>query len=203
LRTETQGNCERKETKRYRSDKLESQEIETYDELGWTIHSKTFYEDSRLSSETEFSFLDPIAFHESKSYAQDGKVALHWAAQTDDPIDRCDFWQYDANSRTALTFSAINKEVISKWRDLQWNQSSPGVVLTRLSHFTTTLVFSETGELTRAVEHHEGRLRAADPDDALAFDGNGALLDRIVYKYTRDGQGGLDIAVRVGLGQTD
>lgn len=189
LRTETEGSCERKETMRYRNRKLKSHEIETYNELGWSIHSQSFYEDGRLSSETDYTFLDPIAFHESKSYAQDGTVALHWASRSDDPIDRYDFWQYDSSGRAVLTFTAINKEIISKWRDPQWNQPSPGVVLTRLAHFTTTVVFSETGELSRTVEHHEGRVRGTEPDDALAFDGNGALLDKIVYKYTRDARG--------------
>jgi len=189
LRTETEGNCERKETKRYRSGKLESHEIETYDELGWSIHSETFYEDGRLSSETDYTFLDPIAFHESKSYAQDGTVALHWASRSDDPIDRYDFSQYDSSGRTVLTFTTLNAEIISKWRSPQWNQSSPAIVRTRLSHFSTTFVFSETGELNRTVEDHEGRERAAAPDDALVFDGNGALVDKIVYEYTRDGHG--------------
>ena len=187
LRTETQGNRERKETKRYRNGKLESHEIETYYELGWSLRSESFYEDGSLSSETDYTFLDPIASQESKSYSQDGKVALHWASRSDDPIDRQDFWQYDSSGRIVLTFTAINKEVISKWRDPQWNQSSPPVILTRLSHFTATVVFSETGELRRTVQHHEGRVQAAEPDDALVFDGNGALLDKILYEYTRDG----------------
>jgi len=189
LRTETQGNCERKETKRYRNGKLESHEVETYFELGWSLHSESFYEDGKLSSETDYTFLAPIAFQESKLYTQDGKVALHWSSRTDDPIDRQDFWQYDPSGRTVMTFTAINQEVISKWRDPQWKQSSLPVILTRLSHFTTTVSFSETGELSRTVQHHEGRARATEPDDTQVFDGNGALLDKIVYKYTRDGHG--------------
>jgi hypothetical protein len=189
LRTETQGNCERKETKRYRNGKLESHEVEIYDELGWSIHSESFYENGQLSSETDYTFLDPLAFQESKSYGQDGTVQFHWAIRSDEPIDRLDFWQYDPNGRTVLTFTAINQEVVSKWQDPQWKQSSPAISRTRVSHFSTTFVFSETGELSRTVEHHEGRVRATEPDDALVFDGNGALLDKIVYKYTRDGHG--------------
>lgn len=189
IRTETQGNCDRKETKRYRNGKLESHDVETYDELGWSIHSETFYEDGRLSSETEHTFLDPLAFHESKSYAQDGTVQLLWAIRDDEPSDRRDFSQYDSNGRSVLTFTVINGEITSKWRDPQWNQSSPAVVMTRVSRFTTTVVFSETGELSRTVEHHEGRAWAREPDDALVFEGSGALLDKIVYKYTRDGHG--------------
>jgi hypothetical protein len=186
-RTETQANCEKKETKRYRNGKLESHEVETYYELGWSLHSESFYEDGRLSSETDYTFLDPLAFYESKTYAQDGTVALHWSSRSDDPIDRLDFWQYDPSGRIVLTLTAINQEVISKWRDPQWNQSSPVLLLTRFSHFTTTLVFSERGEVSRTVQHHEGRKRPTEPDDALAFNGNGTLLDKIEYKYTRDG----------------
>lgn len=189
LRTETQGNCDRKETKRYRNGKLESREIETYDELGWSIHSESFYEDGRLSSETDYTFLDPIAFQESKSYASDGTVQLHWASRSDDPIDRLDFWQYDSSGRTVVTFTVVNAEFVSTWRDPKWNQSGPAVVRTRLLHFSTTFGFSETGKFSRTVEHHEGREWATEPDDASFFDGNGALLDKIVYRYTRDGHG--------------
>ncbi len=188
-RTETQGNCDRKETKRYRNGKLESHEVETYDEVGWTIRSESFYEDGRLSSETDYAFLDPLAFHESKSYAPDGTVQLHWKTRSDDPIGRLDFSQYDSNGRAVLTFTAINGEVISKWQDPQWKQFSPSVVWTHTSHFSVTFVFSETGELSRTVEHHEGREWATEPDDVLLYNSNGAFLEKIAYKYARDGHG--------------
>ena len=157
--------------------------------MGWTIRSESFYEDGRLSNETDYAFLDPIAFHESKSYAPDGTWQFHWKTRSDDPIDRLDFWQYDSSGRAVLTFTAIHGELISKWQDPQWKQFSPPVVWTHNFHFSVTFGFSETGDLSRTVEHHEGREQATEPDDALLFDGNGSLLEKIVYKYARDGHG--------------
>ena len=189
FRTESEGNCDRRETTTFHNSQLFSHEIQNFNEGGWDDTTEIFDDEGHRTGETTTTYLPPVTFAESRFYTPDGQLQDHWEYRNNDKANRIDFFLYDSSDHLVATYTAVGEDLVSQWHDPQWKGGGPTNDWNHRLHSSVIFSFDEHAELYRTVEHHEGREGSIDPDDALMYDSNGNLLEKILYKYVRDGHG--------------
>jgi hypothetical protein len=187
--TETRYSGNSREQLIFNGPDLAASSIEHYDDQHRLILSQNYDARGLIQSEETVQYEGSTSISDYKNYESSGEVRSHWIDRVDQEEERFERSEYDPAGHMVSTITQVKGELADHWRDPNWHKPSTSAGLCEHFKKTVSFRFAADGALEKQVQHHDGRYGNVEPDDTEQFDSSGNLLEKIEFKYERDGHG--------------